>query len=113
MSNEKIYCGSAKRKEFSDGGNIMNVSLDLDELNKRFKVYGFETRAGKKIIKLKISKRREPDQYDNTHSVMIDTWKPENQESQTPSGGQGFGTPRQESAPPSLDNNIKDDEIPW
>lgn len=32
---------------------------------------------GKHYVKLNISKKQSPDQYGKTHSVSVDTWKPE------------------------------------
>jgi len=73
----KIYCGSGKEKTFNGGGSIIEVSLTLDGIAELFKQYGFTTKAGKKIIKLKIGKRREIGNYGETHTVEIDTFKPE------------------------------------
>ena len=77
--SDKIYCGSAKEKTFQDGGSIIEVNLTLDGMNDLFKQYGFTTDKGKKIIKLKIGKRREVGQYGETHTVEINTWKPDPQ----------------------------------
>jgi len=77
---EKIYCGNGKAFQ-TQYGEILNVSLDLDKLNAEFNNYGFSTQAGKKMIKVKVSKRQSADNYGNTHSVVLDTWKPEQQSS--------------------------------
>lgn len=74
---DKIFCGSGKKKEFQNGGSITTLSLDLDALINNFEEYGFTTQAGKRIIKVKASSKREVDQYGNTHSAEIDTWKPD------------------------------------
>ena len=79
----KIYCGSAKEKTFSDGGSILNVSLNLDDIENAFGEYGFTTQAGKRIIKVKIGKRRSEGAYGETHTVEVDTWKPNQQQSTT------------------------------
>lgn len=77
---EKIYCGSGKKKEFNNGGSITSVMLNLDVLNQQFEEYGFTTDQGKKMIKVNVSTLKNGvDQYGKTHSVEIDTWKPEPQ----------------------------------
>lgn len=76
---DKIFCGSGKKKEFPNGGTITTVNLDMDTLERVFNEYGFTTNGGKRILKVKVSSKRETDQYGNTHSVEIDTWKPDNQ----------------------------------
>ena len=76
MATEKIYIGTAKKKEFDDGGSIINIMLSLDGMGEHFKNYGFITDKGMHKIKLIVSERREEDQFGNTHYVTIDTWKP-------------------------------------
>ena len=82
--SEKIYVGSAKEKTFNDGGSVIEVSLTLDGMADYFKAYGFTANSGKKIIKLKISKRRSVGQYGETHTVEVDTWKPDANRAQSP-----------------------------
>ena len=85
MSVDKIFCGSGKKKEFQNGGSINTVSLDLDVLNAQFEEYGFTTTGGKRLIKVKVSTKKDgADQYGNTHSAEIDTWKPEPQNNDRP-----------------------------
>lgn len=93
MSQDKIFCGSGKKREFNNGGSITQVMFNLDVLNKYFEQYGFTTDQGKKMIKVDVATLRNgPDQYGKTHSVSIDTWKPDNQQQQAPPSGnnQGF-----------------------
>jgi len=99
MSSEKIYCGSAKEKTFNDGGSILEVSLTLDGMSDLFKLYGFTTNGGKKIIKLKIGRRREAGKYGETHTVEVDTWKPDPGRASAPAGQQGGSA----SEPPNDD----------
>lgn len=75
---DKIYCGSGKERKFADG-SLIGCTLDLQTLYDAFKDYGFTTEQGKKKIRVNVSARREIDQYGNSHSISIDTWKPEKQ----------------------------------
>jgi hypothetical protein len=71
----RIYCGSGKKAEKFD---ILNISVCLSNLPKEF-ITESKDKNGvvKKYIKLKVVGKREPDQYGKTHSVEVDTWKPE------------------------------------
>jgi len=73
----KIYCGSGKEITFQTGGSIIIITIDIDTLQRFFKEHGFTTQQGKKKMKFNVSTRRETDQYGNTHSVRINTWKPD------------------------------------
>ena len=75
---DHIYCGSGKDKEFADGGHLLTVTLNIDEILAQYDAYGFTTNAGKRTIKVKIGRRKTVGQYGETHTVEIDTWKPEN-----------------------------------
>ena len=75
--SDKIYIGSGKEKTFDNGGSVINCMITLDGLNQIFKDHGFTTQQGVKKLKIIVGKRREPDQWGNTHSVSIDTFKPD------------------------------------
>ena len=98
--SDKIYCGNGKEKTFQDGGSIISVMLDLDTLEREFANYGFTTDQKKRKIRINVGKRREVDQYGNTHLISIDTWKPAQQ-----------GHPASKPAPGNDDGF--QDEIPW
>lgn len=75
---DKIFCGSGKKREFQNGGSITKIKVDLNVLQQCFDEYGFNTESGKRLMTLNVSTlRNSPDQYGNTHSVDIDTWKPD------------------------------------
>ena len=73
MSNEKIYCGSGLEK-FE--GNLVEITVCLSDLPKE---HIFEYNS-KKYIKLKVQKKKEVDKFGKTHSVQVNTWKPEKKE---------------------------------
>ncbi len=77
MDQGKIYIGNGKRRTFDNGGEIISITITLDGLKKYFDLYGFTTDAGKKKIRLDVAKRREPDKFGNTHTVTVNTWKPD------------------------------------
>ena len=82
--SEKIYIGNGRQKTFQDGGSIINLTIDLNGIKDHFEKYGFTTDAGKKKLKLVVQKRREIDQYGNSHYITVDTWKPEQQQAPPP-----------------------------
>lgn len=76
MENEKkIYVGSGQ--EFGKYGDI-NIDICLSDLPQEYRVKS--EKNGKIYIKLTVSKKKEPDQYKKTHSVSVNTWKPEKKE---------------------------------
>lgn len=70
MANDNIFIGSGK--ELFEG-TLINISICLTDLPKEW-IFDYKE---KKYIKLKVQKKREPDQFGKTHSVSIDTYKPE------------------------------------
>ena len=72
MSEPKIYVGAGKKAGQYD---IINISVCLTDLPKEH-IFEYE---GKKYIKLTVAARKQPDKYGKTHSVSVDTFKPEAQ----------------------------------
>ena len=66
---ERIYVGSGKKASQYD---IVNVSICIDDLEKHIFEY-----KGKRYAKLTVAAKKETDQYGKTHSVSINTWKPD------------------------------------
>jgi hypothetical protein len=71
MSN-KIFCGRGKR--FGQY-NAISLSICLDDIPNEYITTG---KNGKRYIKLNVNEKREADEWGNTHSVEVDTWKPDN-----------------------------------
>ena len=68
---QKTYVGSAKEKQ-GKYGEFISLSFsqkDLDVLNANKNERGY--------VNLVINRRNQPGTYGETHSVTIDTWKPE------------------------------------
>ena len=63
------YCGSAK--QINDG--FTKITLCLSDLPKEF-IFEYN---GKKYIKLDLAKKKEVDKFGKTHSLKVDTWRPE------------------------------------
>lgn len=74
MAEPKIYVGSGKKHPSYD---ITSISVCLSDIPKE---YITESKNGKKYVNLSVSAKKETDQYGKTHSVAIDTFKPQNQE---------------------------------
>ena len=72
MSNETKKTYVANLKTFGNYGSIKgriyaDKTTDLWETDDK----------GRKYLPIIINVNKEPDQYGNTHSVILDTWKPE------------------------------------
>ena len=70
MSNQKIYVGGAKEINGNFGAfhRISFNKQDLETMMNNLNAKGY--------INLNMNKRREPSQYGQTHSLIIDTWEP-------------------------------------
>jgi hypothetical protein len=69
--SDKIYCGSGKR--VGNYGTIA-VSVCLDDIPAEYKR---QAQNGKTYVNIRVDEKREADQYGKTHSVTVDTWKPD------------------------------------
>lgn len=86
--SDKIYVGSGKKIDFTGGGSKISITLTLDGLKEYFEKYGFTAKkSGKKMLKFDVCERREPDEWENTHYVIVDTWKPDSPQSTSPEIG--------------------------
>ncbi len=105
---DKIYIGDIKEKLFEDGGSVLNVGISKADLEKMLTMVN-----QKDYINLKISKRREPSQYGHTHSMVVDTWKPDTDAARQAMGsvssppiGQVAPAPRQPQRTQAFDDDI-------
>ena len=76
--SDKIYCGSGKR--IGTYGTV-SISICLDDIPAEYKT---KSNNGKVYVNLNVNEKREADQYGKTHSVTVDTWKPDGQQSGKP-----------------------------
>jgi len=88
MSNEKIYVGGAKEKTGNFGvfHSISFSAQDLETLKQNLNEKGY--------VNLNMNQRQSPSQYGQTHSLVIDTWRPAPQ-GQAPQQPQQFQQPQQ------------------
>ncbi len=77
--SEKIYVGGAKAKTWDDGNTSFNISFSDADI----KIL-IENQNEKGYVNLKMNQRREPSQYGQTHSIVIDDWKPTQSASPAP-----------------------------
>ena len=68
---DRIYCGSGK--EVGQYGQI-SIGVCLTDIPKEHMT---KAKNGKFYVNLKVSKKKQADQFGKTHSVEVDTWKPE------------------------------------
>ena len=65
---KKNYVGNGKKKEFTNGGSLINISLKYSQLVPNEKGY----------VNLTVGGKKETDQYGNTHAVWVNDFKPTN-----------------------------------
>ena len=98
---DKIYCGNGKTRKIQIQGNsieIIKVTLSIDTLNAAMEEFGFCTGDERPKIKIDLFPRKNgPDQFGNTHTVQVDTFRPGEAPSRP---GAGDGYQARPSAPP-------------
>jgi|TARA_R110000796_G_scaffold85379_1_gene185331 hypothetical protein len=72
QKQEPIYVGNGIEKF---NGNLIEISVCLTDVEKH--KYDFK---GKNYVKLKVSKKKQVDEYGKTHSVQVNLWKPKEEE---------------------------------
>ena len=73
MATTKIYAPmKAVEYKFDAGGSVLRLSAKVEKLIAFINANANE--AG--YINLTVSRRKEPGQYGDTHTVSLDTWKP-------------------------------------
>lgn len=70
MDNKEYISGSAKQVDFPNGGSIIKLSLNKDQL-----LAVPSNEAG--YITIDVCERRSIDQYGNSHYVKVNTFKPD------------------------------------
>ena len=67
----KIYVGSGKESAYG-----VKFSLCLDKISEEW-IFEY---GGKRYVKLEVTKKKEVDEYGKTHTVTVDTWRPDRSE---------------------------------
>lgn len=103
--SDKMYIGNGKERKFDNGGSVISVSLEIDNLQQIYDSYGYITKTGKRCIRLKVGQRREVGKFGETHTVEVDTWKPDsysrgNQQNNKP------GSNNEQREPPDFPDDI-------
>jgi len=76
MSEEKIYVGGAKEVS-GNFGEFHKISFKREDLELMM-----QNLNAKGYVNLNMNKRKQPSQYGQTHSLIIDTWQPDTQQVQ-------------------------------
>jgi len=107
--NDRIFCGNGK--QITDWK--IGISVCLDDIPQE---YITRSRNGKQYINLDVCERKGgADQYGKTHSVEVNTWKPERQAT-TPPAASRYAPPPPPKRAPQYQNpgpEMFDDDIPF
>ena len=69
--SEKKYYGNVKTHTFSNGDEMYKIGLSADDLNHMLSQIN-----EKGYVNLNMTKRKDVGQYGQTHSIVLDDWKP-------------------------------------
>jgi hypothetical protein len=79
---DALYVGGGREKTFREGNSVINIELNLTDLEAKMEGHTHEWRSKKnggtmqKTIRLILAPLKNPDER-RTHSLRIDTWKPD------------------------------------
>lgn len=77
-STRKIYIGNAKEKTRPNGDKYIVGSICIDDINNLAPEHIAVAKNKKRYVKIVINPFRDGvNRYDNTHSVAVDTFKPD------------------------------------
>jgi hypothetical protein len=77
--SDKIYCGRGKR---FGKYNTISINICVDDIPKEH--ITTSTTNGKRYVRLNVDEKKEADPYGNTHTVSVDTWKPDKDKAPAP-----------------------------
>lgn len=78
---DNIYVGKAKIVT-TTFGEIIKVNLCVSDIPKEH--IRESEKSGKKYLNLDVQQMKNPDKYGNTHTVKINTWRPDSQNDDPP-----------------------------
>lgn len=86
-SEQKIYLGNGKQKQRKQGDSFITATICVDDFESdTTQAHVFTGKNGKRYLKIVINPFRDgANQYGNTHSISVDTFRPE------PNGQNGNG----------------------
>lgn len=97
---KKIYAPvSAKLNTFASGHSILKIGINVE----KFKAFLEQHKNERGYVNLGISERRSESSYGETHTVWLDTWKPDVSQIFTP----------KPSIPSQQPVKIEDDDVPF
>ncbi len=78
-SEQKIYLGNAKQKQRKQGDYFITGTICIDDLEAQTtQAHIFSGKNGKRYLKIVINPFRDgANQYGNTHSISVDTFRPD------------------------------------
>lgn len=97
MADNPIYVGSGKAGKFG-----VKINICINDIAEYAKANIKAADNGKKYIRLEVNPRKSEDQYGNTHSVRIDTWKPEEKKEAKP-----------DETPPQVKGGLDSESVPF
>ncbi len=101
MSEEKIYCGNAK-KVTTQFGDIMKLSLTAEDLQK------LQENLDNGWVNVDILERRSPSAGGMTHYLVINSWKPK-----ADGGAPAGNAPAKKPAPAAQTDEVSVEDLPF
>lgn len=80
MSDKTYLKGSAKERQFGNGGSVINIGVKAEDLIAFAKAHANE----RGWVNLTVAQRKTPSQYGDTHSVYLDDYTPKPKADESP-----------------------------
>lgn len=79
QSEQRIYVGNAKEIKRKDGSSFISATICMDDVDtKEAQSHVFTGKNGKRYLKVVVNPFRDgANQFGNTHSIAVDTFKPD------------------------------------
>jgi hypothetical protein len=94
QSEQRIYVGNAKEIKRKDGSSFISATICLDDVDtQEAQSHVFTGKNGKRYLKVVVNPFRDgANQFGNTHSIAVDTFKPDaNYQRNNGGSGNGYG----------------------
>lgn len=115
---KKLYVGNGNKKTFDNGGEVLNISVCMEDLKEHMGQFVTTGKNGKHYIRLDVVQKRQTDDHGFDYYVAINTFQPRNQgapqQDNSTHRNQQYGDGEKRQNPPPRNNQYDDDgQIPF
>ena len=106
------YIGNGKFKSFPNGGEVINCSICLDDIESLPHDTIDHAKNGKRYLNFTVAKRQKASEWGDTHGIYVDEYYIKRGPRGQSRGAQPSTKPGP-SAAPAAAADFDDDDVPW